>query len=320
LPQGCVVFAENVNFFRGACFALDEHSLVLTSFVFWYPSIHPDEMTRSFFSALLLGAGAAMGTAPALAADPQVAQSYAVEPVAYEQGTGFYATIGLGAQWPQGQNVNGGGAWNGFSAETGYGGGFSGEIGVGYDFGAIRTELTYGYSQASANNLTVNALGGVISPGISGNISKNDVLVSAYWDIATGSRWVPYVGGGIGYTNLSTPNISAAGYNTSGGNSGNFGYQAKVGVSYVANRNVDVFLEGVYQGANSGRTISGTNAAGQSVSADFGSFNSWGAKLGARWRFGGEPAPVAVVEPAPAPAPAPEPVPAPAPEPIRGLW
>jgi opacity protein-like surface antigen len=284
--------------------------LLLASFVFWYPSIHFGKMNRSFFSALLLGAGAALSAAPALAADPQVAQAYAVEPVAYEQGTGFYATIGLGAQWPQGQNVNGGGAWNGFSAKTGYGGGFSGDIGVGYDFGAIRTELT------------VNALGGAISPGISGNISKNDVLVSAYWDIATGSRWVPYIGGGIGYTNLSTPNISAAGYNTSGGNSGNFGYQAKLGVSYVATRNVDIFLEGVYQGANSGRTVYGTNAAGQGVSADFGSFNSWGGKLGARWRFGGEPAPVAVVEPAPAPAPAPapEPAPAPAPEPIRGLW
>lgn len=183
-------------------------------------------------------------------------------------------------------------------------------MGVGYDFGASRTELSYGYSQASANQLTVNALGRAVNPGVSGNISKNDVLVSAYWDIATGSRWVPYIGAGIGYTNLSTPNISAAGHNTSSGNTGNFGYQAKVGVSYVVSRNWDAFLEGVYQGANSSTTVYGTNAAGQGVSADFGSFNSWGAKIGARWRFGGAPAAVAVVEPAPQPAP----------QPIRGLW
>jgi outer membrane protein W len=282
---------------------------------------HFREMTRPFFSALLLGAGAALSAAPALAADPQIAQAYGAEPVLYEQGTGFYATLGLGAQWPQRQSVNGGGALNGYSANVGYGGGFSGEVGVGYDFGAIRTELTYGYSRASANNLSGNAFPN-INPGVSGNVNKNDVLVSGYWDIATGSRWVPYIGGGIGYTNLSTPNISLGGYSLGSGNSGNFGYQAKVGVSYVASRNVDVFLEGVYQGANSGRTVYGTNLQGQGVSADFGSFNSWGAKLGARWRFGGAPTPVAVVEPAPQPAPQvqPQPEPQPAPQPIRGLW
>jgi len=95
-----------------------------------------------------------------------------------------------------------------------------------------------------------------------------------------------------------------AGENIGGGNQSAFGWQAKLGVSYVVSRSTDVFVEGVYQGASSVTTDN----------VEFGAFNSWGAKVGARFRFGADPAPVAVVEPTPAPEPAP------APEPIRGLW
>ena len=281
-------------------------------------------MKRTLFAALLLGAGTAFGAAPALAADPQLAQTYVPEPVRYEQGTGFYGTIGLGAQWPSGnsfnRDVNNFRNFDDFEVDgrVGYGGGFSGDIGIGYDFGAWRAELTYGYSRASVNDVNdvdVDFNGGRIrnvNLDASGIVNKNDVLVSAYWDIPTGSAWVPYVGGGIGWTNLGTPNINVAGENIGGGNQSAFGWQAKLGVSYVVSRSTDVFVEGVYQGASSVTTDN----------VEFGAFNSWGAKVGARFRFGADPAPVAVVEPAPepAPAPAPEPAPAPAPEPIRGLW
>lgn len=54
-----------------------------------------------------------------------------------------------------------------------------------------------------------------------------------------------------------------------------FGYQAKVGVSYLAAKNADVFVEGTYQGT-SGFTVDTVN---------YDPISSWGARLGARYRF-----------------------------------
>jgi opacity protein-like surface antigen len=267
-------------------------------------------MTKSLQALLLIGAGSvALGCA--FTAAPAQAEDWGSTPQSYSSVTGFYATLGLGASWPQ--NIN----WNATSLPLNGtirgGGGFSGEVGIGYDFGAIRTELTYGYTNNSVNSVTFNGIG---TPGASGSINKNDVLASVYLDIPTNSRWTPYIGGGIGYSNVSTPNITIGGFNSGSANGGHFGYQAKVGVSYAASRSTDLFLEGVYSG------VGGTN---NSV-INTGALNEWGAKLGARFRFGGAPkAPVAVVpEPAPTPAPyvapAPQPAPYEAPAPIRGLW
>jgi opacity protein-like surface antigen len=272
-------------------------------------------MTKSLQARLLIGAGSvALGAA--FAAAPAQAQDWGTTPASYSSAKGFYATIGLGASWPQ--NLS----WDArnfpVNGTIKGGGGFSGEAGIGYDFGAIRTELTYGYTRNSLSSITGNGFGTSVSVGSSGIINKNDILASVYLDIPTNSRWTPYIGGGIGYTNVSTPNFSALGFNSGSDNRGLFGYQAKVGVTYAASRSTDLFLEGVYSGA--------TGFSSNDV--NYGSLNEWGAKLGARFRFGGAPkAPVAVVpEPAPAPAPAPDVAPAPqpapyeAPAPIRGLW
>jgi opacity protein-like surface antigen len=267
-------------------------------------------MRKSLQALLLIGAsGVALGGA--FAAAPAQAQEWGTTPESYANAKGFYATLGLGASWPQ--NIN----WDArnlpINGTFKGGGGFSGEVGVGYDFGAIRTELTYGYTNNSLNSVTTNGFG---TPGASGSINRNDILASIYLDIPTHSRWTPYIGGGIGYTNVGTPNFNIGSFNSGSANRGLFGYQAKVGVSYAASRSTDLFLEGVYSGA-SGFSSNNVN---------YGSLNEWGAKLGVRFRFGGAPkAPVAVTPaPAPAPyvAPAPQPAPyvAPAPQPIRGLW
>ena len=247
--------------------------------------------------------------------DAQIAQTYV--PLIGEvgeasgQGTGFYITAGAGAAWA--------GNWDyqdnlddyNFDGNINSIGGFSVDGGIGYDFGAIRTELTYVYSRASLDKMHINNYN---TFSASGNIDKNDVMASAYLDIPFGD-WVPYIGGGIGYSNLSTPSFTVDGERFSSGNKGLFGWQAKLGVAYVVNWNTDVYVEGTYSGA------SGFDTDALTLS----SFNNWGAKLGFRYRFGAPP--VVVVEqpapaPEPAPAPMPEPAPAPMPEPapIRGLW
>jgi hypothetical protein len=226
------------------------------------------------------------------------------------QGTGFYLTVGAGAAWPSDIDVRTRNFDPNFNGDMEFGGGFSVDAGVGYDFGAIRTELTYGYTRASINDLEFNNE----FFDASGIVNKNDVMASVYLDVPFGA-WVPYIGGGIGYTNLSTPGISFDGDRIGSSNQGLFGWQAKVGVAYAINWNTDIYVEGTYSGA-------------EGFSSDelrYDSYNDFGAKLGFRYRFG-SPAVVVVEQPAPAPEPAPmpmpEPAPAPMPEPapIRGLW
>jgi opacity protein-like surface antigen len=244
----------------------------------------------------------------------EIAQAEVVEVIEVEQGTGWYLTIGAGAAWPSSTNVR----TSDFPAnygidnldfDTNYGGGFSVDGGIGYDFGAIRTELTYGYTRSSLNEISVNDF----EVDASGIVNKNDVMASIYWDIDTNSRFVPYIGGGLGYSSRSTPSLTVAGIRTDSVSKGLFGWQAKAGVAYVMNWNSDVYVEGTYSGTSSFYT----------GDLHFGSYNDFGVKAGFRYRFG---SPAVVVVEAPAPEPAPEPAPAPAPEPepapapIRGLW
>jgi len=112
------------------------------------------------------------------------------------------------------------------SGNTSLNGGFALETGLGYDFGTVRGELTHLYDNASLNTLSVTALGTSGTASISnGNVNTNSVLASAYVDIPTGSRWVPYLGGGLGYTNIGWGAFSARANNvTVGFNSGSQGY------------------------------------------------------------------------------------------------
>jgi len=247
--------------------------------------------------------------------DAQIAQTYIplVGEVGQEsgQGTGWYLTIGAGAAWPSDMNVRTRNFDPNFNGDATFGGGFSIDGGLGYDFGAIRTELTYGYTRASLNSAQFDN----VDVNTSGIINKNDVMASAYLDIPFGS-WVPYLGGGLGYSNLSTPSFTFDEVRTGGGNKGLFGWQAKAGVAYVLSWNTDIYVEGTYAGASG---FSSNNIR-------YDSYNDFGAKLGFRYRFGAPPVvvveqPAPAPEPAPAPAPMmPEPTPAPEPAPIRGLW
>lgn len=257
----------------------------------------------------------------AAAQSQEIAQTYVpglgnVGTGGFEQAQGWYLTVGAGASRPSNTDWNTGDLdvldGNSVSGDFHYGGGFALDAGVGYDFGAIRTELTYSYNRASINDLGINFRNRRFDTSdVSGVVNKNDVLASAYVDFPFG-RWVPYIGGGIGYTNLSTPSFTVGDFRSGSLSRGVFGWQAKAGLAYGIDYNWDVYAEGVYQGAG-GYDVNDLHV---------GSFNNWGGKLGFRYRFGQRPT-VVVEQPAPAPAPAPEPAPAPAPEPappVRGLW
>ena len=110
--------------------------------------------------------------------------------------------------------------------------GFSGEIGVGYDFGSLRTELTY-------SSLTT-------TPEDSSDIDVdvNSFLISAAYDWRADKKWQPYVGLGIG---SSTVDVTAAA--TVGATAFTVGDENiatakfRLGISYEASENMDMYAE-----------------------------------------------------------------------------
>jgi opacity protein-like surface antigen len=252
----------------------------------------------------------------ALAAAAALAVTAVASPVNAQENeapknTGFYATIGAGASWT-GSTGNNSTSYNGswttgetfagtFTPKLDLGAGFAGEAGVGYDFGDVRAELTYVYKGSSVGDITGSGsesgtLNGQVYSNfpynftLSGNgtVSTNSVFVSGYYDISTKSKFTPYVGGGLGYTNVSIPTqtgnatLSGGGItatqpvNVQGGSAGAFGYQAKAGVSYAASEKADVFLEGTYQGS--------TGVSVNTIS--YSPLNAFGLRAGVRFRFG----------------------------------
>jgi len=226
--------------------------------------------------------------------------------------SGWYVTAGAGASWATPTKFTNSGAGTvppGLpGAGTQYtfnqngtfnlGGSVAIDAGVGYDFGNnIRSEVTYLFNNFSTNNASTSGSAAVVGVGnfnfnanasVSGSVNTNSVLASIYYDIPTKSKWVPYVGGGLGWSNVTISNVNvsynvtAAGVNNTGvvnaqgGSASALGYQAKIGVSYLASKNTDVYLEGVYMG-NTPVTIRGVNIGG---------LNDFGLKAGFRYRFG----------------------------------
>jgi len=230
-------------------------------------------------SSFLLFSAAVIGSA--FVASPALAEE--------KDGQGWYGTAGIGfvaPNNPTGDECQMILASNvcvdyDFSFDTG----LSGEIGVGYDFGQFRIEGTYVRNNTSMNNISTdgsvdNVKYATFSTDVNdGNANLNSFMVNGYIDFDTKSKFVPYLGGGIGYTNVnfSSYNVKVSGYEVESGegSANTFGYQAKAGISYLASDNIDIFGEATFFGTT-GFSIETANVDG---------VTSWGARGGVRYRF-----------------------------------
>lgn len=204
--------------------------------------------------------------------------------------------------------------------------GFNGELAVGYRWRHLRTDLSVGYGAFGAATQSFRIPGETVSTSADGSMQYTAVMLNGYIDLPNRlrsgeqSRWRPYLGGGVGYANLSIPDCNFGSGCFAGGSDGAFAWQGKVGLSYRATDRGILFVEAGYLGT--GPT--------QIDRVDFDGFGTWRLNVGWRQGFGGAPkaaAPVAVQlapqpEPLPQVMPQPQPMPAPAaaPHPIRGLW
>ena len=149
---------------------------------------------------------------------------------AEEKGTYFVGSIGYG----QMQDIDiaaslGGGEFN-------FDPGFSGEFGIGYDFGKIRTEFTY-----DATNTDLTTVQGVTTDI---GVDVSTWMVSAAYDWRADKKWQPYLGAGVGQSTIEVDlakTIKSVAVVVDDDNITSFKFKA--GVNYAADENLDVYGE-----------------------------------------------------------------------------
>ena len=233
-------------------------------------------MPAWMFSALVWGLLAGFDAAGA-GAEPLPPLPGPVDP------QGVYVSLGAGASWPQPVRYDDDqlGPLLPIAGTVLADPGFAADVGLGYDFGRWRTELSYVHRQAAITSSTWTVgpypLAAAVADPV---VNSNSVFASVYADLPLNARWVPYVGAGLGYTVINstatTVSLRSGSQSFGGGSNGLLGYQAKAGISFRASPRTDLFSEVVFQGA----------PARSSDSLERGALASWGLRLGCRLRFG----------------------------------
>jgi outer membrane protein OmpA-like peptidoglycan-associated protein len=184
------------------------------------------------------------------------------------------------------------------SFDTGYGV----LVQAGYGFGPVRVEGELGWRSndlSKANNLS----GG-------GSLDLFSAMANAYYDIATGTPFTPFIGVGIGGADVSASKLRAAGVTLSNDDDFQFAYQGIAGVSYAVSPDLSIKLDYHYLRTTQASLNEETAFDSHGGKAKL-TYASHAVMLGFTYKFGAPvPAPMAAPVPvaAPAPAPAPKPV------------
>lgn len=156
--------------------------------------------------------------------------------------------------------------------------GVSAELGLGVDFGRFRVETTYAIDASKLRGYT-NVRGVDFDYASGGEVRKQSVFLSGYWDVLahSGSALSPYIGAGIGYSNLDVRDFSDPGLSYEGYNRSLLGYQFKAGLSMKTSLKSRIFAEGFYRGTSGYKTFDGFDTW------ETDSFGSWGGQFGVRF-------------------------------------
>ena len=163
------------------------------------------------------------------------------------------------------------------STTSAIGAGLGSEAGMGYDFGKARAEITAIYNPRSVNSTTVDLpLGQRTFQLDDVSIKTTSLMVSGYRDIPImRNKLEAYLGGGIGvrYTTIDAFSLTPSPGITiqvPSDHDTNFGYQAKLGLTYKVKKKLDLFAEAVYAGT---------------VTSSEGNLGIFGVRIGTRRRF-----------------------------------
>lgn len=144
-----------------------------------------------------------------------------------------------------------------------------------FDFG-LRVEGEIGYRQASVD--TVKFSGATGSLDGSGHSSALSFMANGLYDFDLGSRFKPYLGGGIGFANVSANNIKALNTTLVDDSAVVFAYQAIGGLGYAVTPQFTAFVEYRYFATSNPKF----SQAGGTVESEFQTNN---VMLGVRYAF-----------------------------------
>ena len=180
--------------------------------------------------------------------------------------------------------------FNDVDGEIKYDPGFSGNLGVGYDFGNWRVEGTYGYSSFTTESIKLMEGGVTLNSPLSTNVTSHSFKVAGFYDINTGedSKFSPYLGARAGLVKSNLDGITASvdvdgtavSVNTDDDSDTAFTYEFVAGMSKSVSDEADLFVETGWVGINDRSYDLGDNAT-----LDFDSQGSWKTQIGFRHRF-----------------------------------
>ena len=169
-----------------------------------------------------------------------------------EEHKGFYLTAGGGVN--QINDID----WNETISGTKYTGDveiapdFSIDAGIGYDFGKLRTEVTYQNIPGDLDTMSAEKVIGSVGVTTSANadVDITSWFTTLYYDLPEyqirKKLLVPYIGAGLGRSTIDIGTITVDGVSTAGGDDDVWAYQLKLGTSYEMNEKADLYVEGVY--------------------------------------------------------------------------
>ncbi len=220
----------------------------------------------------------------------------AYAPAGFAAPKGPFVGIMGGVNFTNDQDISGAGVGINRTVDTDTGWAVMPSIGYRYGNG-IRTEFELGYRSNDVDSVSGSTAG-------AGEITAKSAMLNLLYDVDTGSRLMPYIGGGIGYAQVDYDGVRpvGAGVNRVNDDDNVFAYQGIAGLSYWVNDAVEVAAEYRYFATQDPdfRTSAGVPVEGE--------YSSHAALVGLRWNFGAPKAKPAaqpaVTPPAPAPAPA----------------
>ena len=188
---------------------------------------------------------------------------------------GFYLTIGGGLAAIQDSEWDDRRGSTAYSGELQHDSGFSGELGVGYDYGRSSIEVTWARNSGDLDAISVDQAG--IAVAVSGGVTQDGVFVTGLYDLTenSDSKITPYLGAGLGINKTEWDNITVAGSNVGGGWVSNVAGQVKVGTAVKMSETNALYLEGVYS-LQGGYTVD---------NFEYGSVNTWGIRTGFKFRI-----------------------------------
>jgi len=183
-------------------------------------------------------------------------------------GNGWYVSGSAGLSYLEEQNNHRGGL-NFDTSGSNPGFAVTGAVGKELGYG-LRAEGEIGYRQIDIGHATVYAPGGtgIASGAGTGNSHAVSFMGNGYYDFTTGSRFVPYVGAGIGFADVNLDRVGVNGVPVTNDSDLAFAYQAMAGVGYQLTPNGTIFT-GYRYFAVADPTF--TDTTGQKFHSDFAS-------------------------------------------------